>query len=203
MSEETVGRKSMRKNVIYSDQAIEEDRNRRFYCPNYACNAGLYICSIDGSKNAYFRATKPDSQHVENCPYGNRVAEFDNSKFDESKFDYDKAIENLICPTKRSSEVYGGNHHGNGEPGIHPPRTLKQIYSMCKSLNVKDYYSGKEISEMILDLRSAYRYPKGCFGNKIIEATVDKRFYDNVKKEIYLAAPITRGGVQIHIIVFR
>ena len=43
---------------------------------------------------------------------------------------------------------------------------------------------------MILDDRSEYRYPKGCFGNRIIEATVDGRLYDDEKKEVYLASPI-------------
>ncbi len=67
--------------------------------------------------------------------------------------------------------------HGTGEPGAHPPRTLRQIYSLCKSLSVRDTYAGKEIGSMILDDRSKYRYPKGCFGNRIIEATVDGRLY--------------------------
>ena len=33
-------------------------------------------------------------------------------------------------------------------------------------------------------------YPKGCFGNKIIEATVGKIFYDDERKEVYLTSPI-------------
>ena len=43
---------------------------------------------------------------------------------------------------------------------------------------------------MILDDRSEYRYPKGCFGNRIIEATVDGRLYNDEKKEVYLVSPI-------------
>ena len=34
-----------------------------------------------------------------------------------------------------------------------------------------------------------YRYPKGCFGNKIIEATTKGKIYNN-GKEIYSASPI-------------
>ena len=64
------------------------------------------------------------------------------------------------------------------------------IYSLCKSLSVRDTYAGKEIGSMILDDRSEYRYPKGCFGNKIIEATVDGRLYNDEKKEVYLVSPI-------------
>ena len=44
---------------------------------------------------------------------------------------------------------------------------------------------------MILDDRSKYRYPKGCFGNRVIEANVNGRLYNDEKKEVYLASPIT------------
>ena len=64
------------------------------------------------------------------------------------------------------------------------------IYSLCKSLSVRDTYAGKEIGSMILDDRSKYRYPKGCFGNRIIEATVYGRLYNDEKKEVNLASPI-------------
>lgn len=43
---------------------------------------------------------------------------------------------------------------------------------------------------MILDDRSEYRYPKECFGNKIIKATVDVKLYNDNKKEVYLVSPI-------------
>lgn len=179
-----------RKNIIFANQAIEEDRNKEFYCPNPVCNAKLYICAIDGSKNAYFRATKSDSKHIENCPYGNSVAEFDNSKFDELKFDYEDAINNLLCNTKPSSQKRIPYTHGTGEPSAHPPRTLRQMYSLCKSFPVGNTYAGKAIGSMILDDRSGYMYPKGCFGNKIIEATVDVKSYNDNKKEVYLVSPI-------------
>ena len=43
---------------------------------------------------------------------------------------------------------------------------------------------------MILDDRTAYWYPKGVFGFKIIESCVKGRFYDSDKNEIYLVAPV-------------
>lgn len=179
-----------RKNIIYSDKAIKEDRNIAFFCPNHGCDAKLYICAVDGSKSAYFRATKSEFKHILNCPFANSSTEFDSNKYDESKFVYEDAINNLLCKTKPSSPTSLSSAHGNDEPSTHPPRTLRQIYSLCKSLSVRDTYAGKEIGSMILDDRSEYRYPKGCFGNKIIEATVDGKLYDNKKKEIYLVSPI-------------
>ena len=179
-----------RKNIIYSDEAIEEDRDTAFFCPNHICNAKLYICAVDGSKSAYFRATKPNFKHINNCPFGNSSIEFDSNDYDESQFIYEDAINNLLCKTKQSSQKSTPSAHGTGEPGAHPPRTLRQIYSMCKSLSVRDTYAGKEIGSMILGDRSKYRYPKGCFGNRIIEATVDGRLYNDEKKEVNLASPI-------------
>ena len=123
-------------------------------------------------------------------PFGNSSTEFDSNDYDESQFVYEDAINNLLCNTEQSSQKSIPSAHETGESGAHPPRTLRQIYSLCKSLSVRDTYAGKEIGSMILDDISKYRYPKGCFGNRIIEATVDGRLYNNEKKEVYLASPI-------------
>lgn len=183
-------RDKLRKNVIYSTQAINEDRDKMFYCPNPKCNAQLYICAIDGSKIAHFRATKSQYPHIPNCTFGKSSTEFDEDQFDESKFVFDNAIQNLFSLTKSFATSKKESEHGIGEPQKHPPRTIRQIYSMCKSLAVNALYGGKEIGEMILDDRSEYRYPRGCFGNRIVEATVKGRIYDNDKKQIYLIAPM-------------
>lgn len=179
-----------RKYIIYSDEAIKENRDTAFFCPNHMCNAKLYICAVDGSKSAHFRATKPEFKHIFNCKFSNSSTEFDFNKYDESKFVYEDAINNLLCKTKLSSPTSNSFAHGTCEPNFHSPRTLRQIYSLCKSLSVRDTYAGKEIGLMILDDRSEYRYPKGCFGNKIIEATVKGIMYNNDKKEVYLVSPI-------------
>ena len=59
----------MRKDIIYAASAVKEDRNKKFYCPNPNCTAHLYICAVDGSKKAYFRATKKEFPHVPMCPF--------------------------------------------------------------------------------------------------------------------------------------
>ncbi|VWL85171.1 hypothetical protein OMES3154_00455 [Oceanivirga miroungae] len=146
-----------RKNIIYANKATDEDRNNEFYCPNPNCNAKLYICSISGSKNAYFRATKAHFKHIKNCYYGNSVANFDSSKFDEEKFNYEDAINNIL-------------HNSYGEHSIKPPRTLRQIYSLCKSFPVDDIYADRKIGLLLLDDRSEYMYQNGFYGMRIIEA---------------------------------
>ena len=48
----------------------------------------------------------------------------------------------------------------------------------------------KKIESMILDNRDEYRYSKECFGNKIIESIVNRKIYNDKKKEVYLAVPV-------------
>ena len=179
-----------RKEIIYSSSATEEDRNTAFFCPNKMFEAKLYICALNGSNSAYFRATKVEFNHIKSCPFGNSNIEFDSNKYDESKFIYDNAINNLLCTTKTTSPATVSSVHGTGEPSAHPPRTLRQIYSLCKSLPVGDTYASQKIESMILNDRSEYRYPKGCFGNKIIETIVNGKIYNDKKKEVYLAVPV-------------
>lgn len=180
-----------RKQRIYATDAIQEDRDKIFYCPNPNCTAELHICAVDGSKNAYFRATKSKFPHISNCPFGSNVVNFNRDQFDESNFIFESALDNLFTAIKENSKkCCQSNGHKVGEVKKHPPRTLMQIYSLCKSYDVKDKYANKEISEMILDDRTAYRYPRGCFGHKIIEANVNGKIYDNKSKQIYLVAPI-------------
>ncbi len=59
---------------------------------------------------------------------------------------------------------------------------------MCKQFPPNYSYGNEKIGRMILDDRTAYWYPKGVFGFKIIESCVKGRFYDNDKNEIYLVA---------------
>ncbi len=68
--------------------------------------------------------------------------------------------------------------------------TIKQIYSICKHFPPNYSYGDEKIGRMILDDRTAYWYPRGVFGFKIIESCVKCRFYDSDKNEIYLVAPV-------------
>lgn len=144
-----------RKNIIYSHEAIKEDRNTVFFVLIREVYARLYICAIDGSKMAYFRATKSKFKHIVNCPFNNNgKINFDLDKYDESKFIFDNAIDNLSCTTKTALTSHNNSVHTKGKFSIHPPRTLRQIYYICKSMSVKSLYSNKEVGEMILDDRS-------------------------------------------------
>ena len=184
-----------RTNPLFASDATSADRNQLFYCPNPDCSAHMYICAMDGSRNAYFGATKRQFPHIPMCPYSSNNVDFDHNRFAEDEFHFDIAIENLITP-ERGAQGRQDNqeNHPEGEDRPHPPHTLNQIYALCKSYDVHHMYADIEISEMILDNRSAYRYPHGCFGNRIIEAQAVKRFYDKTEMQVYLIAPISSNG---------
>jgi hypothetical protein len=152
-----------RRDIILASEALEENRDKSFYCPNPLCNSKLFVCAGDGSRKAYFRATKSAYKHIANCPYANSSVAFDDNKFNQSDFSFENAMKNLLV------ENYS-------KP---PTRDSK-----------RSSYGDEKIGRMILDDRTAYCYPKGVFGFKIIESCVKGRFYDNDKNEIYLVAPV-------------
>lgn len=179
-----------RKEYLYASDAIIEDRNKTFYCPNPDCNAHMHICAMDGSRKAYFRATEKQYQHIDNCSYSYTSINFNPNHFNENMFQFDNAINNLLNPAKEQIRQVNPGEPPEGEAKQHPLRTLNQIYSMCKSYEVHHRYGDKEIGEMLLDNRSIFRYPKGCFGIRIIEAQANKYFYNKDKLQIYLSAPL-------------
>ena len=152
-----------RRDIILASEALEENRDKSFYCPNPLCNSKLFVCAGDGSRKAYFRATKSAYKHIANCPYANSSVAFDDNKFNQSDFSFENAMKNLLV------ENYS-------KP---PTRDSK-----------RSSYGDEKIGRMILDDRTAYCYPKGVFGFKIIESCVKGRFYDSDKNEIYLVAPV-------------
>ena len=179
-----------RRDIILASEALEENRDKSFYCPYPLCNSKLFVCAGDGSRKAYFRATKSAYKHIANCPYANSSVVFDDNKFNQSDFLFENAMQDLLVannsnPSNRNSKISSYGKHDN-----HTLSTLKQIYSMCKQFPPNYSYGNEKIGRMILDDRTAYWYPNGVFGFKIIESCVKGRFYDNDKNEIYLVAPI-------------
>lgn len=179
-----------RRDIILASEAVEEDRDKSFYCPNPLCNSKLFICAIDGSRKAYFRATKSAYKHIDNCPYANSSVVFDVNKFNQLNFSFENAIQDLLVKKNSKSSTREPKRFSYGEHDNQTISTIKQIYSMCKQFPPNYSYGNEKIGRMILDDRTAYWYPKGVFGFKIIESCVKGRLYDNDKNKIYLVAPI-------------
>ena len=179
-----------RREIILASEALEENRDKFFYCPNPLCNSKLFICAVDGSRKAYFRANKSAYKHIANCPYANSSVVFDDNKFNQSNFSFENAIQDLLIKNNSKTIKSESKSSTLGEHANHTLRTIKQIYSMCKQFPPNYSYGNEKIGRMILDDRTTYWYPKGVFGFKIIESCVKGRFYDNDKNEIYLVAPV-------------
>ena len=85
-----------RRDLILASEALEENRDKSFYCPYPLCNSKLFVCAGDGSRKAYFRATKSAYKHIANCPYANSSVAFDDNKFNELNFSFENAMQNLL-----------------------------------------------------------------------------------------------------------
>ena len=179
-----------RRHIVLASEALEEDRDKSFYCPYPLCNSKLFLCAVDGSRKAYFRATKSAYKHIANCPYANSSVIYDSNKFNQLNFSFVNAMQDLFVKNNSKSAPSDYKSSIHGEQANHTISTIKQIYSICKQFPPDYTYGNEKIGRMILDDRTAYWYPKGVYGFKIIEACVKGRLYDNDKNKIYLVASI-------------
>ena len=178
-----------RSTIIYAEIAKEENIDTKYYCPNKECDARLKICSRNGLMRPHFRADRKN-KHIENCPYGsNIISKTDYYKYNQEKFDFDRAIENMFhINNQRNNNRNVENDEMNNNPDNSKPiSTIKQIYAMCKNINVRDKYANIEICKMLVDNRSMFFYVNGIFGNKIVECKVrGGYYYSKEKQEVYL-----------------
>lgn len=187
-----VFRDSARKVKLLARDAYKEDKGVRFYCPNSACDAHMYICGKEGSSVFYFSAKYMKHGHIEKCPHYNSN-NFDPNKFKETEFDFIKALLALTNVSKPQTKKLDSGKRGQGPVIPKPPRTIRQIYDLCTAYDCTDTYNGIIIGTMLLYDGSAtmYRTSADVIGWRIIEAKRSKpKFYDNGKKEIYLVSQI-------------
>lgn len=194
-----VYRDEERRERINADMALQDDMDVRYYCPNPDCNAEMYLCQRNGANNPYFRATKKEHGHVKDCPFKNSNNDFDPADYDEDAFRFDDAIGSLLANNAAGQNNQGNaGNHGNGVPQAHPPRTLRQIYFMCKSIPIEENYGGKHICEMILDDRSWTGNGEDFLGNKIIECNAESGYiYFDEFQEMRLSAPFLGKKITI------
>ena len=161
------------------------DRSKRFYCPDPQCDAHLFLCNQDGVSKAYFRATLKSHPHNLDCYYKNsNVGSIEN--FDEKAFKFDSFMENLFksAVPQNCSALPSNNSKLPSGNEIKQVRTIRQIYDLCKSMDINDEFAGIKIWKMLLDNRSVKIYTKGVFGKKLIEAKF--RNYSKDSKTIFV-----------------
>lgn len=184
-------RDSERKDEITAKEAAKENITTRYYCPNPKCDAHLYVCSIEGNRTVHLKATKKDYRHVPGCLFGNSGGAY-SDPFDESSFNFKEMISGLIISVAHQTDNKEPGEHGTGEPKARPPRTIRQVYDICKERAPKDMYGSEYVGKMLLCDQSAYFWPKGIYGPLIIEGKCRKFFYKESEevREIYLDTPI-------------
>ncbi|MDH6373795.1 hypothetical protein M2444_005638 [Paenibacillus sp. PastF-3] len=186
-----VFRDPARKVKLLARDAFKEDKGVRFYCPNPACDAHMYICGKEGSTAFYFSAKFANHSHIKQCLHY-KSNNFDPNNFNETDFDFNKALLALTLQSKPQTKKLEPGKHGQGSVIPNPPRTILQIYDLCTAYDCTDTYNGIIIGTMLLYDGSAHMYRKSAdvIGWRIIEAKRSKpKFYDSEKKEIYLVAP--------------
>ncbi len=79
---------------VLAKNTTERNRGIRYYCPNYECDARMFLWNLDGESKSFFRSSgKPG--HAEGCPYGSDNT-YSPEKTKEEGFEADEAISNLM-----------------------------------------------------------------------------------------------------------
>lgn len=194
-----------RTELILSTDATIEDKKKIFYCPNGNCTAHLFIRSVNGTTKAHFAATQKEHPHSKNCAYENSN---DSIAFhcSESEFIFDDAIEHLCVAKGASHGGKTGSSPLGGPCKEHPPKTLRQIYDVCRTHSIDDKYGNKKIKDMILDRRTAHLYLSSWSGPRLVEANVNfvdnhdlgrPSFYNRDLHRIYLSVSCAEGKVPL------
>ncbi|WP_379945779.1 hypothetical protein [Enterococcus devriesei] len=81
--------------VIFAKDAQEKHRKVRYYCPNLDCPAELYICSLDGEKEAYFSANS-SIKHVDGCWGASKNSKIKLNEYTEELFEFEDACQRTL-----------------------------------------------------------------------------------------------------------
>lgn len=170
-----------RKKELKAKDAQKCNKGIRYYCPNPACNAKMFLWSLDGERTAHFQS-KGEPGHIEHCPFGSEN-NFHSTYWKEEDFNADNAIEHLMNGkrTNLSTNKMSPKDKTTDDKSTKAmkPHTIRQIYDMCKAHSCKDSFNNQLIGNILVDNRSMFMYPRGVFGYHLIEAKCKRWFYDN------------------------
>lgn len=162
---------------ITAKEALTANHQTRYYCPNPACRAELYICQRNGNHDGYFSANRKGRGHDQQCPYSSSY-NFDSKEYNEAAFTFDKAIKQMqrVLLPSATTRLPTDRHivKLDNRSTQKTPRTLNEIYSMCKQLPPCETYNGYLIGDMLFDNRSAKMHINGPCGPMLVEVFRDK-----------------------------
>lgn len=184
-----------RKKKVLAKNTTERNRGIRYYCPNPKCDARMFLWNLHGESKSFFRASG-NPGHVQYCPHGSDNT-YNPEKTKEEGFDADGAIINLMMPVTRKKAkgtIPKYSDEGDTKEAV-VPRTIKQIYDMCKAHHWEDTFNGHIVGEILLDTRNVFMYKTGLFGYRLVEAKCRSFLYDG--ENIFLETPIDNVQYQL------
>lgn len=171
--------------IIYAAEASVEDRSRFYFCPNEQCDAHLFLCSVDGERASYFSAKDKLFKHIDGCPFAKNQSTSIKNLTDKG-FALDKFFANIKISSEKQSKNKNAQSHNTGVSRKHTPRTLTELFNLCKAHNINFKIDEIKVGFLLLDERSEKWNHKGCFGYKIVECKPKKHLYDNTNLCIFL-----------------
>ncbi len=185
-----------RTDKLLAKEATERDRGIRYYCPNFNCEARMFLWNLEGESKSFFRASG-NPGHIEYCPFGSDN-NYNPNNTTEDGFDSDDAIAKMMTGgNTQKSASKPTNKCDSKELKEVVPHTIGQVYDMCKAHHCKDTFNGQVIGQILVDGRSAYMYPRGIYGYRLIEARCRARLYNGTS--IFLETPINDIEYQLEL----
>ena len=163
-------------NIVLATECTEADQGVPMYCPNFDCNAQLFLCNLKNPDiKPYFRATLKAHPHIEGCRYSKLNYKMED--YNELEFDFDLITKNVMKPSrtepKKDDSTETSPKTGSPSPSTQrklPPHTIKQVFELAISHSIDFTYNGIKMWQILADRRSSHIYNKGIFRNCLVEA---------------------------------
>ncbi len=119
---------------------------------------------------------------------------------DITGFDVNDVIGGMMVPGKAQNgleKIKPEKGNRDGTVKKRKPHTIRQVYDMCKSYSCTDEINHQKVGYILFDERSAYMYPRGIFGKRLVEARCRRYFYES--DSIFLETPINEEKYELEL----
>ena len=164
---------------ITAEDAFQKyGKKRKYLCPNPDCHGEMILKSYKGESNHFFAGLK--NAHKKDCFIAKYA--FKKCDYNEKSFCLSDIYQHII---KKNINTINNNTNNESRNTIVLKNitTVHQLYSLCISSSIDDFYNETKIRKIILDNRTSSFYKDGLFGIHLVECTYCR--YDTIKLRIY------------------